>query len=306
MEAAAAPQAPPAEASGDGGWSVREFVPEAVTAGAEALSAPVQQIAEATAEEEALLKSFFKDLGAAEREGEVLRILTSFKLNPFEHLNLPLDAQPEDVRRQYRKISLMVHPDKCSHPRSREAFEVLGVAQKMLANEDTWADLTVTFKRAKEAVKLDYLKEVKGDVAMRVRFGGDKELMWEEFVGSNRFLGMWKQKARELLTELEWRRRKMNKRIKEEELKAKEEMKEQRKRYREEKEEEKNWEEKREERVTGWRAFTQSQKKKKKKTKMMGEFRPVPIKLPEDSNKPKFGIDKVARVERPDEVSKAW
>jgi hypothetical protein len=65
-------------------------------------------------------------------------------LNPYEHLNLHFDAQPEDVKRQYRKarfarpscaplltarcffgwkISLMVHPDKCKHPRAREAFE---------------------------------------------------------------------------------------------------------------------------------------------------------------------------------------
>jgi hypothetical protein len=78
------------------------------------------------------------------------RVLSCFKLNPFEFLNLRFDASPEDVRRQYRKvrglsavplpvcscatgavvdahsppqISLMVHPDKCRHPRSRDAFE---------------------------------------------------------------------------------------------------------------------------------------------------------------------------------------
>ena len=79
-----------------------------------------------------------------------LRVLSCFKLNPFEFLNLRFDASPEDVRRQYRKarglltflplpsaatpgvsltpprppqLSLMVHPDKCRHPRSRDAFE---------------------------------------------------------------------------------------------------------------------------------------------------------------------------------------
>jgi len=51
------------------------------------------------------------------------RILWSFKLNPYEKLNLPFTATPEEVRRQYRKISLMVHPDKCSHPQASVAFD---------------------------------------------------------------------------------------------------------------------------------------------------------------------------------------
>lgn len=51
------------------------------------------------------------------------RILWAFKLNPFEKLNLRFDATPEDVRRQYKKLSLMVHPDKCKHPQASAAFE---------------------------------------------------------------------------------------------------------------------------------------------------------------------------------------
>jgi DnaJ family protein C protein 8 len=72
-------------------------------------------------------------------------VLSCFKLNPYEHLNLRFDSSVDDVKRQYRKarararrqrgacqadalacvaqISLMVHPDKCKHPRAREAFE---------------------------------------------------------------------------------------------------------------------------------------------------------------------------------------
>ena len=32
------------------------------------------------------------------------RVLSCFKLNPFEFLNMRFDASPEDVRRQYRKV----------------------------------------------------------------------------------------------------------------------------------------------------------------------------------------------------------
>jgi hypothetical protein len=51
------------------------------------------------------------------------RILWSFKLNPYERLNLRFTATPEEVRRQFRKLSLMVHPDKCGHPQAAEAFD---------------------------------------------------------------------------------------------------------------------------------------------------------------------------------------
>jgi DnaJ family protein C protein 8 len=51
------------------------------------------------------------------------RILYAFKLNPYEQLNLRFTATPEEIRKQYRKLSLMVHPDKCKHEKASEAFE---------------------------------------------------------------------------------------------------------------------------------------------------------------------------------------
>ena len=77
-----------------------------------------QQILNNAAELEAYLcalQEFYQDMKDVDRENEVMRIIGAFKLNPFEQLNLKFDATPDDVRRQYRKASLMVHPDKCSH-----------------------------------------------------------------------------------------------------------------------------------------------------------------------------------------------
>jgi DnaJ family protein C protein 8 len=56
-------------------------------------------------DEDALLKDFYADVSELERDNEVERVLSSFKLNPFEHLNLPFDSSPEDVKKQYRKVS---------------------------------------------------------------------------------------------------------------------------------------------------------------------------------------------------------
>ena len=58
-----------------------------------------------------------------DRDNEVTRVIWAFKINPYEQLNLRFDAADDEVRRQYRKLSLLVHPDKCSHPQAREAFE---------------------------------------------------------------------------------------------------------------------------------------------------------------------------------------
>lgn len=33
------------------------------------------------------------------------RILSCFKLNPFEHLNLSFDSSIDDVKKQYRKVT---------------------------------------------------------------------------------------------------------------------------------------------------------------------------------------------------------
>jgi DnaJ family protein C protein 8 len=53
----------------------------------------------------------------------VCRILWSFKLNPYERLNLRFTATPDEIRKQFRKLSLMVHPDKCKHAQAAEAFD---------------------------------------------------------------------------------------------------------------------------------------------------------------------------------------
>ncbi|KAM1394165.1 hypothetical protein ACFX2F_030250 [Malus domestica] len=72
-------------------------------------------------DDDLLLKNFFAEVSEVERDNQVLRILSCFKLNPFEYLNLPFDACSS-------VSSLMVHPDKCKHPKAKEAFGALAKA----------------------------------------------------------------------------------------------------------------------------------------------------------------------------------
>ena len=44
---------------------------------------------------------------------ELNRVLTSFKLDPYDVLNLLYTADDNDISKAYRNISLKIHPDRC-------------------------------------------------------------------------------------------------------------------------------------------------------------------------------------------------
>jgi hypothetical protein len=57
---------------------------------------------EAEMDAEALMKTFMDHMKEVDRGNEVHRILSAFKLNPFEQLNLRFTATEQDVKRAYR------------------------------------------------------------------------------------------------------------------------------------------------------------------------------------------------------------
>ncbi|GIL85979.1 hypothetical protein Vretifemale_14255 [Volvox reticuliferus] len=205
-----------------------------------------------------LLKSFFSDLKEVDRDNEVNRILWAFKLNPFEKLNLRFDATAEDVKRQYRKLSLMVHPDKCKHPQAATAFDILGEAQKELLDDEKRESLVKVLEFAKEELRKDRRKETKHDNLVRVASllhedGRDGiEAEWEK---TDEFHERWKMKARDVLARSEWRKRKLGNRLKEETLRLEEKEKEVKERVKAKKEHEKQWENTRDQRVSTWHDY---------------------------------------------------
>eukprot|EP00897_Mesotaenium_endlicherianum_P002046 jgi/Mesen1/186/ME1136481C07560 len=99
--------------------------------------------------DEAILKEFLAEVSEVERDNEVARILSCFKLNPFEHLNLAFDSDIDEVKRQYRKLSLLVHPDKCKHPQAKEAFagELLSRTACQHQSSTLWQNMEHTITR---------------------------------------------------------------------------------------------------------------------------------------------------------------
>ena len=43
-----------------------------------------------------------------------------------------MGAKNVDVKKRYMRLSLLIHPDKCSHPRAQTAFQAVSKASKEL------------------------------------------------------------------------------------------------------------------------------------------------------------------------------
>jgi DnaJ domain len=96
---------------------------------------------ECTTPDVVVTQEFYAEVRDVDRNNEVLRIIGAFRLNGFEQLGLRFDATPEDIRKAYRKLSLLVHPDKCSHPQAKAAFEIVNAASKQLQDDDRRREL---------------------------------------------------------------------------------------------------------------------------------------------------------------------
>ncbi|KAL8483461.1 hypothetical protein ACS0TY_026229 [Phlomoides rotata] len=169
--------------------------------------------APSTAEDDLLLKQFFAEVSEVERDNEVTRILSCFKLNAFEYLNLPFDSSVDEVKRQYRKLSLLVHPDKCKHPQSKEAFGALAKAQQLLLDPKEREYLLNQVNAAKGELRAKRKKQLKKDNASKLKSLVDEGKYEQEYERSGEFQQQLKLKVRELLTDQEWRRRKMQMRV---------------------------------------------------------------------------------------------
>ncbi|XP_007179598.2 dnaJ homolog subfamily C member 14 [Balaenoptera acutorostrata] len=74
-------------------------------------------------------------------EEEVARLLTMAgvpedELNPFHVLGVEATASDVELKKAYRQLAVMVHPDKNNHPRAEEAFKVLRAAWDIVSNPE--------------------------------------------------------------------------------------------------------------------------------------------------------------------------
>lgn len=174
---------------------------------------------------------------------------------------------------------MLVHPDKCKHPQAKEAFGALAKAQQLLLDPQERDYILTQVNAAKEELRAKWKKQLKKDTASKLKSLVTEGKFDQEYEQSEEFQHNLKLKVKEILTDQEWRRRKMAMRISEEEGRLKKDEEETKEMWKRKREHEEQWEGTREKRVSSWRDFMKGGKKVKK-----GEIRPPKLKT-EDPNK---------------------
>ncbi|KAK1054071.1 DnaJ sub C member 8 [Friedmanniomyces endolithicus] len=216
--------------------------------------------AEQAREDASLLANLDKEAKEYDKDSEIARILAAFRANAYDVLDLQPGVPDEDIKRTYRKISLLIHPDKSSNPRAPDAFDRLALAHQVLLDEKKRAILDEAIADARMLLMRDLKLTVDSE-----------EVKDPDTV----FMGKWKEKVKWVLADNEARRQRQVKAQMQEE--GRERRKEEaelteRKRKRDA---EVEWEKTREGRIGSWREFSKKGvaaggDKKKKKMKTLG------------------------------------
>ncbi|KAI9090051.1 hypothetical protein DFS34DRAFT_377887 [Phlyctochytrium arcticum] len=197
----------------------------------------------------------------------ILKLHTSTR-NPLEILDHPpsvyidLQVLERQVKVSYRKRSLLLHPDKCKHPKAQDAFEVLKRAESELMDTEKRAVLLGIVKDSRDAVFKK--KGIKGPVDMGnerwVAMAADVPLVTEIKLETRRLFSQEESRLK-LRVKNEFDRRATE---------AEEKLEERKRKI----EHDKRWEETRDVRVGNWRSFVKKGAKKKKKKDEMASFKP--------------------------------
>ena len=188
------------------------------------------------------------------QDREIDRIMTSFILDPYSVLDLQPGVPPEEIKKVYRKKSLLIHPDKTKNPRASDAFDRLKKAEAELMDDKKRDSLDNLIAAARDAV----IHEKKLDRN-------------SDYVKTDEFWLHVREKTKRFLIEDELRRRKAKRLQMEQEGRERQEAENAANEAKRKREEEKEWEDTRESRVDSWRNFQKSgPEKKKKKMKVLG------------------------------------
>ncbi|KAL4705966.1 hypothetical protein ACJJTC_019321 [Scirpophaga incertulas] len=196
---------------------------------------------------------------------------TYFNLNPFEVLQVEADASLDEIKKKYRRLSILVHPDKNidDSERAQQAFEIVNRSWKTLENEETRKKCLDIYQEAQE--RTDHMIEQKrkkmrkeGRLTEGIPEDDPDKYRHAVYVMTMKLFADMERKRQHLETrDMEERKRKREAEIEQEEQMSLE------------KEWAKNFEESRQNRVDSWKTF-QSGGKEKKKKKIMGFKPPKP------------------------------
>ncbi|KAL8740730.1 MAG: hypothetical protein Q9190_006599 [Brigantiaea leucoxantha] len=183
------------------------------------------------------------------------------EISSYAVLNLQPGVPDSQIKIQYRKLSLLIHPDKTSNPSAPDAFDRLNKAQTELLEPKTRSHLDECISDARMLL----MRERKLTVDSPEVKDPNEE-----------FKAAWRKKTVEVLVDAEARRRRQLKARLQEEGREQRKMDEETETRKRRRDHETAWEESREGRIDSWRDFKGGKPtkedggKKKKKIKVLG------------------------------------
>ncbi|KAI8117382.1 hypothetical protein FF38_01295 [Lucilia cuprina] len=201
---------------------------------------------------------------------------TYFNLNPFEVLQIEPEATVEQIKKRYRQLSILVHPDKNQDDKDRaqKAFDIINRAWKTLENDLGRKKCLDVYEEAKE--RTDHMiaekrKKIKKENRCFETIPEDDPVKYKHAI----YVMVMK-----LFADMERRRQQLDQRDQEERKRKREAEIEEEEKRKADKEWQKNFEESRQSRVNSWHDFQsgKSAKKAKKQKRMHGMMMPPKFK----------------------------
>jgi len=177
-------------------------------------------------------------------DNQLDRLLAQRFSNPYELLLLGSEASEEEIRKQARSISILIHPDKCKDPRSSDAFHLVDTAYKTLMDAEKRKIYQRIMREARERTEFERKKENK----RRVKAGLVE-------LPEDTFENQYKEMCQKLFDEIEERKNHYQRTEESQKKRQHEEMEEKKIKEQIRQMTEEEWEKTREDRVKNWRDF---------------------------------------------------
>eukprot|EP00727_Mastigamoeba_balamuthi_P013451 m51a1_g8729 hypothetical protein (260) ;mRNA; r:7640-8871 len=202
-----------------------------------------------------------------EVERVIKRIL--FFKSPFDQLGVRPEHPTDEARKRFRRLSLVVHPDKCQHALAAEATGALAKAIKALEAPDTRAAEAELIEHAREKVATSWRRAHKTPKipagATMPGTGDTIEDPWTCPEADPAYLYDVRRETYNIAVQAAERSKRAKEVATAMEKRAREEEAEQKDMWKQREERQKKWEDGRDERVAGWRQFLDKNPKKRQK-----------------------------------------
>uniref|UniRef100_A0A672FK56 DnaJ homolog subfamily C member 8 n=1 Tax=Salarias fasciatus TaxID=181472 RepID=A0A672FK56_SALFA len=231
-----------------------------------------------------LFQNFYTEVKQIEKRDSVLtskqqieRLLrpgsSYFNLNPFEVLQIDPEATDDELKKRFRALSILVHPDKNQDDpdRAQKAFEAVDKAYKLLLDPEQKKRALDVIHAGKEYVEHNVSRGFNLQMFRKGKLQDVEEDDPEMFRQA-----VYKQTMK-LFAELEIKRKEREAKDMHERKRAREEEIEAAEKAKREREWQKNFEETRDGRVDSWRNFQAKGKTKEKKNRSF--LKPPKVKM---------------------------